>query len=303
MNYMSTVYLSGNSIFNNRSHFSGTLYSFQAHTIFDPLKLNSIYNNYSTKALDILIQECETTYPVYLDTLSVQLNSVDGYFINSLSNMGIVCPPFSVSSLHSAFQTINHDLYVAPWGDDDNDGLSSASPLKNIAYAAKIIESDSLNPKTIYLAEGIYTRSLNQIAIPFELKNHTSLTGVSPDNTIIDLENQEGFFISLFDKNNVKIKNISLRNSVSHTGNSGIDILRSEDITVKNINFSHGCSIAGTGILAIDSSELILEDIVIRNNETFDGPVAGILINYYGEDNKTCYLNNIVLVANLLIDN
>jgi len=294
-NFKSTVYLSGNSIFNNKSNFSGNVYSYQAHTIYDPVQLNSIYNNYSTKALDIFIQECATTYPVYLDTLSVQLNSVDGYFINSFSNMGIVCPPFSVSSLHSAFQTINHDLYVAPWGDDDNDGLSPASPLKNIAYAAKIIESDSLNPKTIYLAEGIYTRSLNQIAIPFELKSHTSLTGVSPDNTIIDLENQEGFFISLFDKNNVKIKNISLRNSISHTGNSGIKILRSENITIKNINISHGCSMFGTGIAAYDSSELILEDIVISNNETFDGFCAGILINYYGEDYKTCYLNNIVL--------
>ncbi|MDD3502390.1 MAG: hypothetical protein PHE19_08225, partial [Candidatus Cloacimonetes bacterium] len=86
-NFKSTVYLSGNSIFNNKSNFSGNVYSYQAHTIYDPVQLNSIYNNYSTKALDIFIQECATTYPVYLDTLSVQLNSVDGYFINSFSNM------------------------------------------------------------------------------------------------------------------------------------------------------------------------------------------------------------------------
>ncbi len=290
LNTISTVRLYNNSIFNCKSQFAGTILSYSAITTFDPVQLNSVYNNYSTRGMDISIQECPTPSDIYLDTLSVQLDEVDQYFIANTNST-----PFNVYSQNSAFQTINHDLYVSPEGDDQNDGLSENSPLKSIAYAAQIIESDSLNPKKIYLMPGLYSRSLNQISLPFEIKSHTALIGDSPENTIIDLEQREGFFVSMYRKENVGIKNISIKNNISHTGCSVIHIFRSNQVNIKNVKISHSISSTATGIGAYFTDNLVLEDIHINNNQTFDGTCAGISIENYDEDYKSCFLNNIIL--------
>lgn len=56
------------------------------------------------------------------------------------------------------------------------------------------IASDPDNPKTVYVANGHYSPSLNEQMFPIPIKSHCSLVGESREGTILDAENESIFF-------------------------------------------------------------------------------------------------------------
>jgi hypothetical protein len=60
--------------------------------------------------------------------------------------------PYTFDILNTVHTEVNHDLYVAPWGDDGNSGISPDQPMKSIFRAMYNIASDSDNPKTVHVA-------------------------------------------------------------------------------------------------------------------------------------------------------
>jgi hypothetical protein len=122
-------------------------------------------------------------------------------------------PPFTFDIQHGYREEINHDLYVAPWGNDDNSGLSEAEPLRNISLAVHLIASDSLHPRTVYLAAGTYAAADGQMfAIPG--KAYVTIQGAGRDNTILELDEDDiGFEIgSIMDY--YSVKDIAIYNGV-----------------------------------------------------------------------------------------
>jgi hypothetical protein len=94
---------------------------------------------------------------------SIAMTEADGYFVNSY------CADLSVNIAQSYLSQIDHDLYVAPDGDDTNSGLSAETPLKTIAYAMQRITANPNNPRTLNLAAGVYSHSNNAQLFPFAL--------------------------------------------------------------------------------------------------------------------------------------
>jgi len=236
--------LSGVSITENKSssggglHYSGN--NAQTYGItFDPVNRCSIYNNKAAFGCDMYFYLVNEVH-VVVDTFTVAVPS--NFYAAAIPADTSIQNPYTFDILHSVHEEINHDLYVAPWGDDANDGLSEGTPYKTIFKAVYDIASDPDNPKTIHVAEGYYSPTANQQFFPVPMKNWTSLSGVSKSETIMDMEQHTvGISISPF-TNHICIENISIINS-----KIGISTNRSEDIMLSNVAIKH---VAGIGVAA-----------------------------------------------------
>ncbi len=211
------VTLSGNSIRNNIATEGGggcLLYSGEdtenLPTVFSETSLNSIYNNQSIWGSDILILKDENISPIITDTLSVDTNdrfyNVATHF-NHTANHDII-----IQANVTTLPRIETDIYVAPWGDDDNDGLSVTSPLKSIWWACSIIAPTESNRLTVHLLPGEYSPSQNDNFFPFYVRDYTTLLGESADNTILNCEGIRSHIVNRSGQSHIKLENLSLIN-------------------------------------------------------------------------------------------
>ncbi|MDD4157494.1 MAG: choice-of-anchor Q domain-containing protein [Candidatus Cloacimonetes bacterium] len=209
-NYISYPYLSGNIIKNNNSYnYGGGIFlnSF-GYADFDPVNKNSIFNNMAASSgYDIFSFNDWAYMNVVLDTFTVATDDYD--FINMYFDYDFSCDNYIIDSF------INQDLYVSPDGDDiNNDGLSFGSPFQTISHAMYSIASDSLNPKTIYLAPGTYTSSGSNQVFPVHTKSYVSVIGAGRDLTILDSEQKGGFFTNVKESRDITIAGIGFQNNV-----------------------------------------------------------------------------------------
>jgi len=301
------VWLSGTSIINNVSRSGGGLrfentYTGQWSLSFDSVNRSSIYSNFAALGADIFTYHQNNT-SVVVDTFTV--SNPWNFYANAVPANPNIINPFTFDILHTTgHQEINQDLYVAPWGSDSNSGTSPQDPFQTIFKAAYMIASDSQNPKTIYLAEGVYSHSLNYQMLPAPVKTNTSIEGVSESLTIVDGDGQYASFVSPFYSENICMSNISFRNS-----RSGIGVSYSHNVSMVNLkihnledNYSSGgivskkitnLEIRNVGIdivsgrfasgVQIDTSEqlLTIDNVNIRNVSSVDYP-TGVSITSMG---------------------
>ncbi len=156
--------------------------------IFSSVNRCSIYNNYSTFGMDICLDALPPGYDevtmIYLDMFSVI--SPDPYYANyrhSVSSGTI--NPMQFDILRGYSTPVNADLYVSMNGDDNNSGLTPDDPKYSIVEACRLIASDSLNPKTIYLEAGDYSPQFTDLFCIPALKQYCRLRGDSSETTIL----------------------------------------------------------------------------------------------------------------------
>ncbi len=285
--YQSTIYLSGSSIHENITEIDGG--GIEALTnssiFFSSNNFNSVFNNYSARGQDINIMQATNQPEIVLDTMSVISNEIDEYFIiNPMSNT------FTVSGQHQALTLVNHDLYISPDGNDQNSGLTPAQPWRTIARAMHLIESDSLNPKTIYLAPGTYSRNQNQQIFPVALKSFISLIGTAPENTIFDAELHKTH-LNIYKKKNITIRNISFINSYCERANTKpFDTDDCSNLILSDLIFHDNNVDYGNAMKLIRTSHVVLNNIQIYNQIASNGTTAGIIFDGY----PTFIMNNIV---------
>ena len=201
--------LSGNQIYENHAFgYGGGLFFYNCDDItFDQENLNSVYFNTARNGNDFFLLASNVS--IYLQKFTVL--DYDNTFI-SLSPQ--VAPShYEFHCLEQAVEPVNHDLYVSPYGDNNNSGLSFAEPLKHISWALIKIKSDSTSPHTIHLSNGIYSPSTNNDYYPLNLRSYVSIVGESEEGTIFDGE--ENDYMLMAGKNaeiDVTLKNFTIRN-------------------------------------------------------------------------------------------
>jgi hypothetical protein len=176
------VNLSGNIIKDNGGyHRGGGVSSYNATITFDPVSLNSIYNNYGD-VQDIFLFNV-TCNDIVLDTLSVNITEPDGFFVSYYAPPLNTNPIPSISVQNSYFNQVDADIYVSPDGDDSNDGLTPESALNTIAYATRLIQPNEQDQNTVYLLPGIYSKDLNNQFFPVSVQSNSKLLGAgeTPD--------------------------------------------------------------------------------------------------------------------------
>ncbi len=316
----SKIHLSGIKITENYgSTGGGLLFLNQSNIIFDNNNQCDIYNNYGGIGCDI---HCYNTgdINVIVDTFTVF--EPFGYFVD-YSEEGAYAGEVTFNIQHAWMEEINHDLYVAPDGDDNNTGLSPVEPLKTIAWALHKIESDSVNPKTVYVEEGTYSNELNVQIYPLGLKSYTSLIGNSIENPVIITDSFYTTILGGHIKGDITLKNFTLRSTfddfftvISLTDgenfylsdliidnnyspeNSITFMNKNTSIYYNNINFINNSAEKGVGI-EHEKGNAFVRDCFFYNNHSFgtiNQSYANYILEIYG-------YNSIVVENSIFINN
>jgi len=201
---------------------------------------------------------------------------------------------FTFDILNYKISQVTANLYVDPAGDNNNSGITPSEPLQTITYALELIYADSLNPCTIYLAEGIYSPSTNGEVFPLNCKSFVSFSGAAEQTTILDAQGTDGIFKCDSTKN-ISIEKITLQNgsdrgidcinsnlSLEHLtikGNDGgISIVKSTNPTLSNITIKENITNRnGSGMSIVESPNTILSNVTIKDNIT-NGNGGGIYL-------------------------
>jgi FlgD Ig-like domain len=207
--YDSSVFFSKLNIISNHAFHSGGGIGIGYFSIvdFDPMNLCNIYLNFAGVGTEIQKSwnECPPI-EVFVDTFTVE--NPDAYFINSTSSQGIPLNDVTLNMQHAKLEPVNSNLFVSTEGDNDNSGLTEDHPLATINYALSLVKSDSLNPNTIHIADGVYSESLNNQCFPLNMRGYVSLNGESMENTVLDAESKSALIYDRYSKLDYSIKNL-----------------------------------------------------------------------------------------------
>jgi hypothetical protein len=317
--YNSDAFLSGTDISYNHSLRCAAVGLVTSNVIFDPVNLCSIYLNFGTYGNDISL--AAQGYNIALDKITID-NPNDEFIYSS------VLEQYTLSYRSTAVEQIEADLYVSPNGSDENDGLSPGSPLKTIAIAIIKVRADSLNPRTIHLADGVYSKSLNGQYLPLNMKSYVTVQGTSVDGTILDGELKYLAAMGWNGEKDCALKNLTIRNCGSElyqgvvlfnprfllenlkfvnciippgTPNSDIQLMAviesryAEQASLKNIDIQ---SCRGSVAIGIQGGNTYAENILIDDYSFSNYQCAGVPIvisrnSYYDYNENSNYFVNV----------
>jgi hypothetical protein len=288
----SICYLTNVDIYNNRAVVAaGGIYLSECTVVFDPVNLCSIYNNIAAMGMDMYFSENQEQLEINIDMGSIFLTEPDYFYVNEQES-----PNISIACENSYFSLINADIYVSPWGNDSNSGLNEDEPLQTIVYAMQIIEPDSLNPKTIHLAEGIYSYSQNGQIFPFAVKSDIRLQGAGMENTIFDAEYYSSILV-IMKQSNVQVSDFNIIDCRSTALTGAAACQNSSEVSFKNILIENSLCSSTSGLSFSRSTGIIVENVIVRDASNNEYSTIGI----YDYSNDIT-INN-VIIDNLSIPN
>jgi hypothetical protein len=288
----SSLSLSNVNIFNNQAlNLGGGLAIERSSGLsMSSTNLCSIYNNHATRGMDISIIYPFTEYTlpieIILDVGSTVLSEVEGYFIQVHNATDV-----SVNIAQGEIDQIDHDLYVAPDGDDNNSGTSPASPLKTIAIAMQRIASNPDNPKTIHLAPGLYSHSANGQILPMGVKSNVKVQGAGMGETIIDGELKRTFWGSWY-ASNVELSGMKLMNGRSIYAYV-FCFFYGNNAYIHDIEFYNNYGSLLSGMIIAYSSDVRIENVIIGNVD-YPNDIAAI----WAAESYGVIINNVSVVSN-----
>lgn len=241
--------------------FEGTISS-NYNVSFDPVNRCNIYSNFAAVGSDLYFYNVNAVH-VVVDTFTVA--NPWNFYASAVPASPNISNPYSFDILHTVHEEVNHDLFVATWGDDSNSGLSPAEPLRNIFMAMYKIACDSLSPKTVYVEDGHYSPSRNGQIFPIPVKSYVSLVGESREGTILDVEyNDISIFVSAGTKH-WQLTKLSINNAKRGVSSSNSGSYSIEDVMISSIQDTqhafgiHGYQSHGTSVI---------KNVTIRNVES-----------------------------------
>ncbi len=248
--------ISGTKIFNNHSTAGGGGIAILRNStiIFDTNNLCDIYLNYSAKGNDIFKNFLSPPVLVNVDTFTVTESSL--YFINSTSSTGVPLNDVILNANHAKIEQVYCDLYVSESGVNTNSGLTVDDPLKTLNYALALLSDESTEIYTVNVANGTYSKNLNQQCFPLNMPGNISIIGESMDSVLWDAQEQCMFINDENAKASYIIKNISFINGREISSASAIridtDTMPEPCVSFENLFFT-GC-IRDNGFIIFVSS-------------------------------------------------
>ncbi len=287
--WRSLLELSGNTFANNWALAKGGgIRTGMSKVIYDSTDLNNFYLNYSVSGSDIAVLYSDTISKIWLDTCTV-INP-DQYYIGKFADWQyhIQRPPISV--LHGKIEQVNQDLYVSASGNDTNSGFSPEEPLQTLSFALLKIASDSLNMKTVHVANGVYSNTLTGEHVPLQLKNWVNLKGESRENTIIDCEGKYKGAQFAFGQDFTCIKNLKFLdgNGFPTMSDGGLSTGYSKKLILDSISF---IATTGENEAAIYSDS---DDSLIIKNSIFNDCSSHYAINCHVKSYESPRYNEFV---------
>jgi len=271
------------SITNNISENNGggIFFASYSNAIFDSVDLCNIYLNNAISGVDLYADEF--TFPnIAVDTFSVLFPTE--FYAYPIEN-------FSFNILHGIIEQVDADLYVSPYGDNLNSGLTEDDPLKTIYYAFSKIMVNNLDPHTINLLEGTYSPSVNGETFPVNVIDFVNLSGVSGNDVFLDAEEQSRV-IEFFDNQGSVVSNLTVTNGYTDGSGGGMYIYGSSPV-IEEVQIINNSAAYGAGLYCDENSSPYLQDIIFSENVS-DYEGGGIFCNY----NSNVVLENAQIINN-----
>ncbi|MCB2222357.1 MAG: right-handed parallel beta-helix repeat-containing protein [Bacteroidetes bacterium] len=236
--------LSGTRISGNSAYEGGGIYCSASTLLFDQINRCNIYSNnaywgnelWSDSILEVVVDTFTVLYPT-------------GFHAYPIEN-------YSFDILHGKVEQVNADLYVSPFGDNGNSGLSADEPLKTIHCAFSVILADSLNSHIIHLSDGTYSPSSNGESYPVNMFDYLSLKGESEEDAILNAEGN-GAVLIIDHASGINISDLT----VTGGSDNGISVSACDPV-LQNITISNN---NGIGIYC-DQSNPVIENVFISGN-------------------------------------
>ncbi|MCF7913341.1 MAG: T9SS type A sorting domain-containing protein [Candidatus Cloacimonetes bacterium] len=242
---------------------------------------NSIYQNNGSRAaaadMDLC---CEALFEVCLDTFTVAYPTE--YHVCSMT-------PLQYDFLHVMQEQVEGDLYVSPFGDNANNGLSEQYPLKTIQYACSVILANEENPRTINLLPGVYSSTENNETFPIQLPYHVSLCGIERSGVILDAEGNSGVMRMSGLSSYHEISNLTIRNGCAERGGGIVNY--SSYFKLENVALLNNSASWGGGIYCVYGS-FGLENVTITGCSAENGSAI------YSRDSFADYIANSLIWNN-----
>ncbi len=279
---------------NNAFKGGGIYLDDESDVVFNQEAHCNIYLNHANKGKDLFSNNDEQSVLIVVDTFSV-LNPTEFYAwpLNK----------FSFDIHHGMVTQADFDVFVSPQGSNMNSGANFDEALKNLDYAFSILAVDSVHPRTINLAPGIYSSSTNEI-FPICPINHVQIKGAGMEQTILDA-NKTGSVIYLENNQDVTISDLTIQGGLIDDDyglregagifscNSSGDL---KNLVVKNNCINIRYTSRGAGICC-DNSNLILDSVYITDNTLISGSYSrGGGMAVYGDIFPV--LNNVFIERN-----
>lgn len=279
--YNSQIELSNCIIKENTATDGGGIYC-PYEVKFDSINRCSIYLNSAGTGRDLYSIYGSPDISVFLDTFTViQPTEEYAYPLNK----------FKFNILHEKINLIDADLYVSTLGNNDNDGLSVSTPLKTISKAISIISSNPVNPRTIHILEGYYSRSSNGESFPIATKPYINLSGQSRNGVVLDAEGLISVIICDND-NSVSIKNLTIKGAGTYEYSSGIKCSNTM-LFIDNVTVKENGGFYSSGIYCDNKSK-----VYIQNSEIKDNKICGIYCYRYYAPPSLLSLINVTITGN-----
>jgi len=255
--YNSTVNIAGSNIINNHCTFwGGGIGLYNSEINFNQINRCNIYLNYAGIGSDLMAINCGEI-DVIIDTFTVELPDDDfaspiDIFVFDINNNKI--------------EQTDNDLFVSPYGDNNNSGLNINEPLKTISYALVKIKSNKNKRNSIYLSPGSYSPITNNEKLPLNCKSYITIHGSNKASTKLDGSEQSFIFFSRYDSS-YTIENLTVENGFSYDYNGGGMLSDySIDIIIKSVNFIYNKATDGGGAIFMNNSTIIFENCLIKDN-------------------------------------
>jgi hypothetical protein len=252
-------------------------------TFSEPNKCN-IYNNSAGRCSEIYIAENHTlVINIIVDTLTVL--EPDLNFVSQFPNIDLDIE-------HYWLQQVEHDLYVSPDGDDNNSGLTADEPLKTIQWALTKIKADSLNPRNIYLAEGIYSPESNDEKFALNIRSYVNIIGEGIDETILEQPEGKAAFIYGWYDDSIKLSLFTVRDRIGDyiiiaPINLSFSSSELSNLLIQNCSCENASAIGSTG-------DITITDVKIYNNNG----MSAVMCGSYSYQEITAKLNNVIFIGN-----
>lgn len=198
---------------------------------------------------------------------------------------------FSFDILQGVDELVAENLFVSPSGDDSNDGLTNETPLKTIRRAMSIIQADSLNPKTIHLAEGTYSPETNGEIFPVDIIDWVHLVGASQNFVVLDADSTASVVHFNYSRGS-SIQNVTLIGGSALRG-GGLFCYESR-CNISNITVEQNSAVAHGGGVYCTASDVTIEYVRIAANYAEYG--GGMYIA--SSNNDTYHIHHITFTDN-----
>jgi len=244
----------------------------------------NVYNNSAGNCSDIYIAENHTpVINIIVDTLTVLVPDLN--FVSQFPNINLEIE-------NGWLQQVENDLYVNPDGNDNNSGFTANEPLKTIQWALTKIKADSLNPRNIYLAEGVYSPESNDEKFALNMRAFVNIIGAGIDATILEEPVGGAVFVYAWYDEKFSISSCTFRNRLGNNLLMSSLLLSYSDTNLSNFKIEN-CESNSRSSIYSNYMDIDLCDIQIINNRGLSS--IGISTTY---TENIANLNNVIFIGN-----